>query len=228
MSNEILDALKGDNTTEETQADTAPKTDPNNEKIDRLENTILGNQSLINQLSGKLDTMASLLASKKEEKETPDYDDDDDLTPAQVLEIARRERKEDGEKQNLAQRQATWDNKTDADFGPFGFTDKSSKFYREVHTEYSLNGDKKAATGVYDAAVRVFARGVRDGWIKGNALETAKRNHAIANGTLEGGLQGRKTTKNDKETSEIQNYFGKKLGFTQDKVNKIYNNGGTA
>jgi hypothetical protein len=224
MSNEILDALKGDSSEVETPEPKAPES---NKEIDELKQTIIGNQNLINQMNGKLDAFASMMAAKKEEPKDEDlYDDDDELTPAQVLEISRKERKAESEKQKTANAQKVWDNKTDKDFGPVGFTDKSSKFYREVHAEYISNGNKNSPTGVYDSAARVYARGTMEGWIKPNALKTAMENHDITNSTLEGGLP-RRTPKQAKEVTEAQDFYGAKLGFSKERIKKIYS-GGTA
>jgi hypothetical protein len=225
MSNEILDALKGEEP--EITPEPEPKKDQSLEKISELESALMQSQNMISQLNGKIDTLTNVINKPKVEEE---FDDSEELTPEQVLEITRRERREENKKMSLSQKQAEWDRRTDADFGTFGFNDKSSTFYKETFKEYnSLDKDEKdSPRAVYDSAARVFSKGMREGWIKQNVLETAKRNHAIASGTLEGGLPPRRNKKQDKETTDAQMFFGKKLGFSEDKVKKIYDSRGTA
>jgi len=223
MGNEFLEALKEPKESEpqgESQQQQEPhkeeQTDPRDFQIQQLSNTVSQLHASLNQLTGKIE----VLTQRPQEKEES-FDDDIELTPQKVREIAESIAESKVNKATETMKtedlQKTWDIKADDDFGPYGFMNKQSKFYIETYKEFQSSPNKTSPTAVYDAASRTLTRGLKDGWIRPNEVQNALRNYSVQSAALGGATPaGRQTPK--KQMTDEMKYFARHLGLDEKKA----------
>jgi len=215
MSNEILDALK------ETPETKVVKED-NSDKFNSLEN-------MVASLSGKIDMLTKIAEPKVEPKKDvlEDYDSDT-ITADQVLSKAEQvaERLVESKLKARDDRDLAtyWNSKCDQDFAAYDFHNKSSKFYRETQAEVQRQPNKASPDLVYNAAARVLARGINEGWVDAGKVQTVIRERSARMAYTEGS-----TPRSEVKKAEIDPSFiatGKRMGLNDEAIKRAFENQG--
>lgn len=146
-------------------------------------------KSQVSTLSTQLETLQHTNKILLEKLPTPNSDkskseDDDDDVFEDVEPVTYKKFEETLEKKLDAKlqkrdQQATWNVMADKHFEAYGFNDVNSRFHKEVKSEVLKDPNTNNPKFIYDAAARVLARGMQEGWVKRKEPE-AMRDYSVS------------------------------------------------
>jgi hypothetical protein len=114
----------------------------------------------------------------------------------------------------------------DKHFEAYGFTDTNSRFHKEVKSEVLKDPNTKNPKFIYDAAARVLARGMQEGWVKRKEPE-AIRNFSVSNGGGASPTPGRYSSPEQIDVSPMGKTLMAAWGISEQKYKQILADGGS-